>query len=135
MNHLTLDQCTELKRLGFDHETDFVIGNPYLSSGDWDKTVADFIAGVPSQLNTSKEVWAYKDEESAIHIMNPIACPTLEELILWLGDDFKLVEKRSFPTRYVAWGWKMEDDMPPKEGGTPLEAVYSLAEAIYKPNN
>lgn len=107
MDYLTLDQCKNLKEWGLPQSTPL----QYFSK----------VVGEGSYL-------LHEDSDQFPGI-NPVACPSLEELIEWLGDQsFLIVFNRNSLhlrkwvaiARYTTIG----------EGETPLEAVYALVLAI-----
>lgn len=113
MNHLTLDQCKKLKELGYPQDTFF--GWEVLPSG---KALLKNALPWPDYADWTKQYG------KAL-----IACPTLEELIDWLGEDFYDLMREDDRT-YTA---HMNGDRG--EGKTPLEAVYNLCVALKEPAN
>lgn len=113
MTHLSIEQCVKLKEIGFPQgTTDFSLVN-----------------------EGTLRVWT--------ETINPdyheaYACPTLSEIIEWLGDRFVRLVKWEDAPGYRADG-KVQAKrkgffhQPQAEGPTPIIAVYHLAAAIHDP--
>lgn len=111
MYQLTIDQCKKLKKIGFPQYTYF-----------WWNQNRNRFEGYDYYLASGQS------GDQGDHV----ACPTLEELIEWLGDDFN--QLRWHPSDYHQKGGFMaynrtENSEVYREGfgTTPLEAVYNLA--------
>ncbi len=110
MNHLSLDQCQKLKELGFPQNTYFY----------WTPNV---VYEVPPEASSTYSISAGPETEY------DVACPTLEELLEWLGDDFLGIGKYDGGKRqpYAAMSEEGRHHCP---GADPLEAVYNLCLAV-----
>ena len=107
MNHLTIDQCKNLKEWGYLQESKFLLCK-YDNETVWRHEYLEDTLGYPGD--------------------DYYACPTLEELIEWLGDDIHALYHSSK-------GWEAVDSTISVKyvygtGKTPLEAVYALCEAL-----
>lgn len=108
VNNLTLEQCKKLKELGFPQES-FTF---YLQSD-----------GKGAYLLKCLLPGSFYDRTHTCYV-----CPTLEELIEWLGEDFhELIRSKE---NNSIW-WNSEGQRGPSEDkATPLEAVYNMAVSI-----
>lgn len=122
LTHLSLEQCQELKRLGFPQKYDGNLGCWFLrllSDGyEW----------------YSREEWRTKGVAREY-----IPCPTLEELIDWLGDDLHGMSRAprwmsGGNDQWQAMGISKNTNYKKGYGKTPLEAVYNLTVALKSPN-
>ncbi len=109
MDYLTLDQCKNLKEWGLPQSTPL----QYFSK----------VVGKGSYL-------LHEDSDQFPGI-NPVACPSLEELIEWLGKDFMRLVHQGNDT----WGIWSNNGTSYCCYKTPLEAVFALAEALHQPKD
>lgn len=121
MTHLTLEQCTKLKELGFPQDTKF----------QYDEGASH------PRTEREHEEWGFGDTKLC-------ACPTLEELIGWLVGDlrntFMLVMDEEWgkyddkPEPAAKWHARYYPNTPvgfyDVGGPSPLEATYNLAVAV-----
>ena len=114
MNKLSLEQCKSLKKWGYPQDS-------------------------------QKDTFYYSDRENAgiSPVFNDgesdyrgyVACPTLEELIEWLRNEFWTLKNEGGKTWYVQGDTgETENNIILTEGDTPLLAVYALAEALHSNN-
>lgn len=108
MNHLTLEQCQNLKEIGFPQDTVFIWYEPRYPE---------------KKYVHHKSHYPHCDDRRA-----DLACPTLEELLEWLTPQLK--EEIELST-YPAGNWDAcISHTNEGKGYTPLEAVYNLILAL-----
>lgn len=123
MNHLTIEQCKKLKEIGFPQDT------AYFHYADYE------IVGRENNYETIGHKYILQHGYSEVPITNiafprdRYSCPTMEELIEWLGDDFVDLQ---LPSKEE--GFYSTSIHNSSKGDTHLEAVYNLAIAINTPN-
>lgn len=115
MTRLTLDQCENLKKWGMPQRTYLSYWEVNEFADDWEWKIAD-----------------ERDEFLDCPVRAVIACPTLEELLEWLGDDFNQMRNMHDGEGYQAYNYG--EPHLKGAGNTPLEAVYELAEALHASN-
>ena len=123
MNHLSLEQCKKLEELGFPQDgCDFY----------W----------IDYRRETRPPYLAYRTPEetySALRVAEEFACPTLDELLDWLQNDYANdINMHNLQLSQV-WNkheWEVHIETAELKclgcgyGVTPLEAVYELAVAV-----
>jgi hypothetical protein len=146
MTHLTLEQCQRLKEIGFPQYTERSFFEDLTG------------LGTPSTHRSPATRPVFEHEPNGDDEGYLCSCPTLEELIEWLGDDIGCLSRdmTTYPdphhsqwvavqARYKSFGnypdsWAMDrsgfeivenDPQIRKFGSNPLEAIYSLALAIH----
>lgn len=116
MKHLTLEQCEKLKELGFPQNTHL----------RWKKE-KDYMP--QSYRIAAEEGYVLKPTPirglgTAMNVF--ISCPTLEEMIDWLGEDFREVAQYTKEIRMTKPFYASSFDGKVENGESPLEAVYNL---------
>lgn len=110
MTHLTISQCQKLKEIGFPQEDVHFFYSQYGS--------LEFV-----------EQAGWEGSIAAFYPQSDVACPTLESLIEWLGEDFWHLNMEIIPDSEED-AWSAEGENYQCYGVTPLEATYNLAVAI-----
>ncbi len=111
MQHLNLEESLRLEELGFPLTSHF-----YRLTGEPDRIIDQSVMNGKTFSDMNR----------------PVACPTLSELIDWLGEEFDSLERyhHGHPEIWYATG----NHLHTENYATPLEAIYALATAI-KTNN
>lgn len=112
MNHLTYDQCKNLKEWGLAQDTEYDIGEGSL------------------RAHGTSEFW--------VSLNNPIACPGLEELLEWLGRPYELYHYPNDTYCAVVFDENKDGSVQTLKGHSRslmLRAVYALAEALHQPKD
>lgn len=114
MTHLSLEQCQQLKELGFPQEARFV-----------------YREGELIEINSIRDI--------IDAIVTPyVACPTLEELLVWVDNkalenlfEVRLEHDVIGDSRWDARICSPDSTVWQGYGATPLEATYHLAISLY----
>jgi hypothetical protein len=117
VKHLSLEQCKKLKEIGFPQGTTNTLWYHH----------EDEIGDIRTDLYTDNEI---ENLYADTHI-DAWDCPTLEELIEWLGDDIWSLLRKEPGSSFVAHN---AYGALKGEGATPLEACYNLAIAVKSPD-
>lgn len=117
MNTTTLEQSKKLKEWGAPQDTSF----------HWMLNIDK-----SGKQSTPEHLLVFNKEHPKNWKFNPTidyAAYSLEELIVWLGDDFTDVTRSR--DGETTWFTAFSDTHGSREGDTLLEAVFNLAQAIH----
>jgi hypothetical protein len=127
MNLLSLDQCRKLKEWGYPQADAYFHWYLYEPDGQWETQSPE-----PVWMEVNRGNWEYdaavENEEECY------ADPTLDELIVWLGDDILSLDRAVSTAGNTYWWTRPRlKDTKRITGKTLLEAVFKLAEALNQP--
>jgi hypothetical protein len=122
MNHLTVEQCRKLREVGFPQKT--LLWQMPCRNWEEGEDPANY-PNIVYGLGTGNPGHQHMVSEE----YPMLACPTLEELLEWLGYQFMRLFQNEEKRWEATYAVKMRG-LETASGATPLEAVYNLAITI-----